>query len=82
MSRAKVFRCHTIFSEGRTNVENEAHCGRPSTTRTDVNLARVRELVRSERRLSVKMVAEELNISRETVRLIICAKWSQKTSNF
>lgn len=89
MSRAQVFRWHKMFSEGRTNVEDEDRSGRPSTSRTDVNLARVRELVRSDRRLSVKMIAEELNINRETVRLIItedlgmrkiCAKMVPKNS--
>jgi len=52
MSRTQAFRWHNIFSDGRTLVENEQRSGRPSTTRTGVNAARVREHVRSERRLS------------------------------
>ncbi|KAG8287347.1 hypothetical protein J6590_040426, partial [Homalodisca vitripennis] len=45
----------------KTNFEDEDRNGRPSTSRTDVNLTRVRELVRSDRILSVKIIAEELN---------------------
>ena len=52
MSRAQAFRWHKMFSEGRTIVEDEQHSRQPSTTRTSDNTARVRERVRSNRRLS------------------------------
>ena len=56
---------------GRTLAEGE-HCrGRPSATRTGDNTARVRELVRSDRRLTVRMIAGEVNMNRETVCLIL-----------
>jgi hypothetical protein len=60
-----------MFSGGRTLVEDEQRSGQPSTTRTGDNTARVRELVRSDRRLTVKMIADEVNMNRETVRLIL-----------
>jgi len=60
-----------MFSEGRTIVEDEERSGRPSTTRTSDNTARVRELVRSDRRLTVSMIAHEMNVNREAVRLIL-----------
>ena len=41
MSRAQAFRWHKMFSEGRTIVEDEERSGRPSTTRTSDNTARV-----------------------------------------
>jgi len=41
MSRAQAFHWHKMFSEGRTIVEDEQHSGRPSTTRTSDNTARV-----------------------------------------
>jgi len=59
-----------MFSEGRTLVEDEQRSGRPSATRTGDNTAWIREL-RSDRRLTVKMIAEENNMNRETVRLIV-----------
>ena len=60
-----------MFSEGRTIVEDEQRCGRPSTTRTSDNTARVRELVRSNRRLTVSTIADKVNVNREAVRLIL-----------
>ena len=45
--------------------------GSPKTQRTDANVDRVRTLVRSERKLGVRVIAEELNMNRETVRQIV-----------
>jgi len=39
--------------------------------RTDANVDRVQTLVRSDRRLGVRVIAEELNMNRETVRQIV-----------
>jgi hypothetical protein len=71
MSRAQTFRWHKMFSEDRTIVEDEERCGRPSTTRTSDNTARVRELVQSYRRLTVNMIADEVNVNQEAVRPIL-----------
>ena len=68
--RTQAFRWHKMFSEGRTFVEDEQRSRGRSTTRTGDNTARVRELVRPDRRLTVKMIADEVNINRKTVRLI------------
>ena len=67
----KPFAGTKMFSEGRTIVEDEQRSGRPSTTRTSDNTARVRELVRSDRRLTVNMTADEVNVNREAVRRIL-----------
>ena len=61
---------HNHFS-GRTLAGDEQRSGRPSATRTDDNTAWVRELVRSHRRLTVRMIADEVNMNGETVRLIL-----------
>jgi len=44
VSRAPTFRWHNMFSEGRTVVGDEQRSGRPSTTRTGDNTARLRDL--------------------------------------
>ena len=62
---------HKMLSEGRTIVEDEQRSGQPSTTRTSDNTTRVWELVRSDRRLTVKMIADEVNVNREAVRRIL-----------
>ena len=61
---------HKLFS-GRILAEDEQRSGRPSATRTGGNTARVRELVLSDRRLTVRMIADEVNMSQETIHLIL-----------
>jgi hypothetical protein len=45
--------------------------GSQKTQRTDENMDRVRTLVRSDRRVGVRVIAEELNMTRETERQIV-----------
>ena len=71
ISRAQAFCWHKIFSEGRTLVEDEQRSRLPSAKQTRDNMAWVRELVRSDRRLTVKMIADEVNLNRDTVCLIL-----------
>jgi len=71
MSTTQAFRWHKMFSEGRNIVEDEQRSGRPSTTLTSDNTARVRELVRSDRRLTVSVIADEVHVNREAVRRIL-----------
>lgn len=71
LSRAQVFRWHKSFLEGREHVEDEPRSGRPLTSRTDENMDRVRALVRSDRRLTIKMISEQLNLNTFTVHQIV-----------
>jgi len=60
LSRAQVFKWFKAFSEGRESVEDESRSGRPSTSRNDENVVRIRDLVRSDRRLTVRLIVDEL----------------------
>lgn len=71
LSRAQVFRWFKEFKAGRESVEDEARSGRPVEVRTDSNAQRVRTLIRQDRRLTIRMLAQELNMNRETVRKIL-----------
>lgn len=71
MSRARVFDWHKRFKEGREDVRDDARSGRPVTHRTDENIQKVKDLVCSNRQLTVRMMAEELKLDKETVRLIL-----------
>jgi len=44
MSRTRVFEWHKKCEDGRVDVEDEQRAGRPTSTRTDENVAHAREL--------------------------------------
>ena len=52
-------------------VEDDPKTGQPSTTRTDENITRVKQLVWSDRRLTVQMILDELSLNRESVQKIL-----------
>ena len=52
-------------------MEDEPRAGRPSTSKTEDNVERVRSLVRSDRRLTLRMISSELNLNRFTVHQIL-----------
>ena len=65
MSRARAFEWHKRFREGREECEDDQRSGRPVTSRTDSNIDRVKQLVRADCRLTVRMICEELSIGRD-----------------
>ena len=71
MKKTAVYKWVKRFSEGRESVTDEERSGRPATSRTEENIAKLRQIVRENRRLTVRSVAEQVNIDRETVRKIL-----------
>ena len=59
------------FKEGPEEVEDYPWSGRPSTSRTVDNIERVKQMVHTDRRLMVRMIAEELSFNKDTVWSII-----------
>jgi len=53
------------FSEGRESVTDEEKWGRPSTSKTEENIAKFRQTVQENLRLTVRSVSEQVNIDRE-----------------
>ena len=45
LSKAQVFRWHKVFREGREDVEDEERVGRPSTSHTSDNVAKVKAVL-------------------------------------
>ena len=70
LSRSQVFKWYKAFSEGRESIKDEPRSGRP-TSKTDNNVDKVRALVRSDRRLTVRMIASDLNLNHTTVHQIL-----------
>ena len=71
MSRARAFEWHKRFREGREECEDDQRSGRPVTSRTDSNIDRVKQLVRADRRLTLRMICEELSIGKDAVWKIL-----------
>ena len=71
MSRTCAFEWHKRFKEGQEEVEDDPRSGRPSRSKTADNIERVKQMVRADRRLMVRMIAEELSINKDTVWSII-----------
>lgn len=71
MSKAQVSRWHKEFKDGRETVEDKDRSGRPSTSSSDENVSKVKELLESDHRLSLRLIAEELNMCKSTVHNIV-----------
>jgi len=71
MRKTAVYKWVKRFSEGRDSVTDEESSGRPATSRTEENIAKVRHVFRENCRLTVRSIAEQVNIDRETVRKIL-----------
>jgi hypothetical protein len=83
LSTAYVFEWHKTFTEVRENG--------PVTMKTDKNVGKVRNLMRTDRRLGIRMTAEGLNMDKQTARKILTTnlnmkecmpKWSQRVRQF
>ena len=67
MKKTAVSKWVKRFSERRESVTDEERSGRPATSRTEENIQKFRQIVRENRRLTVRSIAEEVNIDGETV---------------
>ena len=71
MGRTQTYERWKRFKEGRTSIDDDLRSGQPSTSKTDDNVAKVREVIRSNRRLTVREVAEEVSISKTVCHEIL-----------
>jgi len=67
----RIQQWHKVFLDGRESVEDESFSGIPCTSKADENVTKVRDLVRSDRRLTVRMISSVLNLNRQTVHEIL-----------
>ncbi|GFX21018.1 HTH_48 domain-containing protein [Trichonephila clavipes] len=64
----------TFAIQDEESIEDEPRSGRPSVYKTAENVVRVQDPVRSDRRLTVRMIAEELNLNHITVHQILTSE--------
>ena len=68
LSRSYVFRWYRRFPDGREDIENDPRSGRPTDCRNDNNVETNSQLLLQNRHLCLRMLADELNIGKDTVR--------------
>jgi len=87
MGRTQVFDWFRRFNDGRTSVESDPCSGRPSTSRNEEMMAKVKTIVRNNWRLTVRERADDCGISVGSCDAIltddlhmkrVCAKFVQR----
>jgi hypothetical protein len=68
LNRSNVFRLYSRFREGRDLVEDDERSGRPKSTRTEVKIVAVADLVKNDHWITSRMIAESLNNPKTLVR--------------
>jgi len=71
LSRARVFEWYKRFSEGRESTEDDQRPGRPVSVSTPQTVTKINEIVRGDRRMGIRMIAEIVKADKETVRKIL-----------
>ena len=71
VSRKCVYEWFKRFREGKETNEDEPRSGRPSTSRTPEMIEKVRQMLAQDRRLTQRLITEDLGISKDTVHTIV-----------
>jgi hypothetical protein len=71
LKRSNVFRWYSRFWDGRELVEDDERGSRQKSTRTEVNIAPIADLVKNGLRIASRMIAESLNIPKTVVLRIL-----------
>ena len=71
LSKIRAYEWYSAFKSGRDVVEDSSRSGRPSTSSTEVNIAKVKELVSENRHLSSREKAAKLSASHESICTIL-----------
>ena len=74
MSRTQCYEWFKRFKEGTMSVGEYSRPGRPSTSTNDGHVERLRAVIRGNRRLTVREVADEVGISIESCHQILTEK--------
>jgi len=68
LSRSNVFRWYGRFRDGQEDIEDDPRSGRPTECRNDNNVEKIFQSLLQNRHLSLRMLADEVNIGKDTVR--------------
>ena len=67
LSKTRAYEWYSAFQSGRDVVEDLPRSCRPSTSLTEVNITKVKEMVTENSNLSLREIAAELSVSYEFV---------------
>ena len=67
----QYYEWYSAFKSGQYVVEDLLHSGWPSTTSTEVNIAKVKKIVTKNRHLSLREIAAKLFVYHESIRTIL-----------
>ena len=71
MNRASIFEWHKRFKEGRESVRNDERCGRSKEVRTPESIGQIKNFMDKDRRVSIKTISAQFDVSVGTVLTII-----------
>ena len=71
MSHSRTFEQYARFHDGKEIIEDDQRRRRPITKRTENEVVKVRTLMTADRRNTIRMVADELNIGKDKVHKIL-----------
>lgn len=74
LGRSTVFDWYKRLKDGRTELEDYDRSGRPSTSVNDSNIERVRDIINTDRRLTIREISDDLGLSYGTVQRILTDK--------
>ena len=74
IGRTQVLDWFRRFKEGRTSVESDSRSGRPSTSRNEEMIAKVRTIVRNNRRFTIREIADDYRFSVGTCDAVLTGK--------
>jgi len=71
LSHAQIFRWYARFKSGVETIEDEARPGRPFSVCNKGLISKVMKQIQEERCVTVRMMADEFGVNRETIRQIV-----------
>ena len=78
-----MFKWHGRFKDGRRSIADDERCGRPPNVRSTL-VRKVRDMIHEDRLFTVKMLATEVQTSKDSVHRIlkehlhmnkVCVRW-------
>lgn len=71
MAQSNVYNWYKLFKDGRETFEDEPRSGRPTTSKTEENINKIKDLVLQNRRLSQRDLVDITGISKGSIQSIL-----------